>query len=32
MVSVLSKLVVIQFSVRNVRGGLIFVDLMCIGR
>ena len=32
MVSVMSGLVVILFSVRNIRAGLIFVVLMCLGR
>ena len=32
MVSVVNGLVVIQFSVRNVRGGFIVVVLMCLGR
>ena len=32
VVSVVSGLVVILFSVRNVRGGFIMVVLMCLGR
>ena len=32
MGSVVSGLVVILFSVRNVRGGFIIVALMCLGR
>ena len=32
VVSVVSRLVVILFSVRNVRGGFIVVALMCLGR
>ena len=32
MVSVVSRLVAILLSVRNVRGGFIAVVLMCLGR
>ena len=31
-VSVVSRLVVVLFSVRNVRGGFIVVALMCLAR
>ena len=32
MVSLLSRLVVIQLSVQNVRSGFIVIALMCLGR